>query len=79
MSESIVSNRRPLNRGKLNYSVCIQFLFMHLACLAAIWTGVSVIAVVTSLALYVVRMFAITAGFDFSRIARTGQEEFSVF
>jgi stearoyl-CoA desaturase (delta-9 desaturase) len=63
MSESIVSNPRPLDRGKLNYSVCIQFLFMHLACLAAIWTGVSVIAIVVCLALYVVRMFAITAGF----------------
>src|SRR6266478_758396 len=63
MSESIVSNLRPIDRRKLDYSVCIQFLFMHLACLAAIWTGVSVIAVVTCLALYVVRMFAITAGF----------------
>jgi stearoyl-CoA desaturase (delta-9 desaturase) len=36
---------------------------MHLVCLAALWTGVSVIAVATCLALYVVRMFAITAGF----------------
>lgn len=58
-----MSNVRPVEAGKLNYSVCIQFLFMHLACLAAIWTGVSVTAVVVCLALYVVRMFAITAGF----------------
>ena len=63
MSEAIVSKLSPLDRGKLNYSVCIQFLLIHLACLAAIWTGASVIAVVTCLALYVVRMFAITAGF----------------
>ncbi len=63
MSESIVSNLRPPHRGQLNYSVCIQFLFMHLACLAAIWAGVSVTAIVTCLVLYVVRMFAITAGF----------------
>src|SRR6266481_5861794 len=63
MPESIVSNLFSVERGKLDHSVCIQFLFMHLACLAAIWTGVSVIAVVTCLALYVVRMFAITAGF----------------
>jgi len=58
-----MSNVRPVEAGKLNYSVCIQFLFMHLVCLAAIWTGVSVTAVVVCLALYVVRMFAITAGF----------------
>ncbi|MDT5294295.1 MAG: hypothetical protein QOJ76_1175 [Acidobacteriota bacterium] len=36
---------------------------MHVACLLALWTGVSTVAVVTCLALYVVRMFAITAGF----------------
>src|SRR5258708_32324636 len=62
MSEAIVSELNLLDRGKLNYSVCIQFLLIHLACLAAIWTGASVIAVATCLALYVVRMFAITAG-----------------
>src|SRR5258708_39548103 len=61
MSEAIVSELNLLDRGKLNYSVCIQFLLIHLACLAAIWTGASVIAVATCLALYVVRMFAITA------------------
>src|SRR5260370_9226369 len=63
MGESIDSNPRPLDGGNLNYSVCIQFLFMHLACLAAIWTGASVIAVAVCLVLDVVRMFAITAGF----------------
>src|SRR6266446_4346657 len=76
MPESIVSNLFSVERGKLDHSVCIQFLFMHLACLAAIWTGVSVIAVVTCLAFYVVRMFAITAGFHrfFShRTYRTGR------
>jgi stearoyl-CoA desaturase (delta-9 desaturase) len=36
---------------------------MHLACLLVIWTGVSAVAVITCLALYVIRMFAITAGF----------------
>jgi len=43
--------------------VCAQFLFLHLACLLALWTGVSAAAVGVCLALYVVRMFAITAGF----------------
>ena len=36
---------------------------MHVACLLVIWTGVSAVAVITCLTLYVVRMFAITAGF----------------
>lgn len=76
MSESVRQSARPSVWEKLDYSVCIQFLFMHLACLLVIWTGVSVVAVVTCLALYVVRMFAITAGFHrfFShRTYRTGR------
>ena len=63
MSESSPKNLRPLDPGRLDYSVCIQFLFMHLACLLVIWTGVSTVAVAVCLALYIVRMFAITAGF----------------
>jgi stearoyl-CoA desaturase (Delta-9 desaturase) len=49
---------------------------MHLACLLALWTGVSAAAVVVCLVFYVVRMFAITAGFHrlFShRSYRTGR------
>src|SRR5688500_225435 len=66
---------RPDRRG-LDYAVCTQFLFMHLACLLAFWTGVSAAAVAVCLGLYVVRMFAITAGFHrlFShRSYRTGR------
>src|ERR1700694_1262990 len=63
MSQAITGNAHPLNREKLDYKVCVQFLLLHLACLAFIWTGVSTVAVVTCLSLYVVRMFAITAGF----------------
>jgi stearoyl-CoA desaturase (delta-9 desaturase) len=66
---------RPDRRG-LDYAVCTQFLFMHLACLLAFWTGVSAAAVAVCLSLYVVRMFAITAGFHrlFShRSYRTGR------
>ena len=63
MSEPSRMNLGRLDRQNLDYSVCIQFLLLHLACLAFIWTGVSTVAVVTCLALYVVRMFAITAGF----------------
>jgi stearoyl-CoA desaturase (Delta-9 desaturase) len=56
-------NTPALDPDKLDYFICLQFLFMHVACLLVIWTGVSLVAVVICLALYVVRMFAITAGF----------------
>lgn len=61
MSEPL--NTHPVDRDKLDRSICVQFLFMHLACLLVVWAGVSTVAVVTCLGLYVVRMFAITAGF----------------
>lgn len=76
MSEPLHKNLRRPNQGKMDYSVCAQFLFMHLACLLVIWTGVSTVALVTALALYVVRMFAITAGFHrlfAHRTYRTGR------
>lgn len=63
MFESFRKNPRGIKQESLDYSVCVQFLFMHLACLLVIWTGISAIAVTVCLALYVVRMFAITAGF----------------
>lgn len=63
MSSYLSSTPRPLGREKLDRFICAQFLFMHLACLLVIWTGVSAVAVITCLALYVIRMFAITAGF----------------
>jgi stearoyl-CoA desaturase (delta-9 desaturase) len=76
MNETLVMNiARPGRRG-LDYAVCTQFLFMHLACLLAFRTGVSAAAVAVCLALYLVRMFAITAGFHrlFShRSYRTGR------
>jgi stearoyl-CoA desaturase (delta-9 desaturase) len=76
MLESFRRNLRPHDPEELDFSVCTQFLFLHLACLACIWTGVSVAAVVTCLALYIVRMFAITAGFHrlfAHRTYRTGR------
>lgn len=61
MAESLIKTR--LDHDRLDRSICMQFLFMHVACLLVIWAGVSPVAVVVCLALYVVRMFAITAGF----------------
>lgn len=39
----------------------IPFIALHLGCLAVIWVGVSVFAVGVAVALYLLRMFAITA------------------
>lgn len=76
MSDALRNNLSRPDREILDYSVCAQFLFLHLACLLVIWTGVSAVAVATCLALYVVRMFAITAGFHrffAHRTYRTGR------
>src|SRR5205823_2854988 len=53
--------RNPDDRIDLVAS--IPFLLLHLACLFALRTGVSGAAVVVCLALYAIRMFAITAGY----------------
>ncbi len=45
------------------YPKTIPFLLVHLACLAALWTGVTREALVIAGILWVVRMWAITAGF----------------
>jgi len=63
MAQSTSNNSGEFDADKLDYFICTQFLFLHLACLAVIWTGASAVAVATCLTLYIVRMFAITAGF----------------
>ncbi len=76
MSETLLDNQPRLGRGELSFAVCAQFLLLHLACLLALLTGVSAAALAACVALYVVRMFAITAGFHrlFShRSYRTGR------
>lgn len=45
------------------YPNTIAFVLVHLVPLAAIWTGVTATSVVLAVTLYVVRMFAITAGY----------------
>lgn len=52
-----------MKRSDLDFSSCAQFFLVHLACLLALFTGVSWAAVSVCLSLYVLRMFAITAGF----------------
>jgi stearoyl-CoA desaturase (Delta-9 desaturase) len=45
------------------YPSTLPFVFVHLACFAALWTGVTVQALVLCGVLYVVRMFGVTAGY----------------
>ena len=45
------------------YPAAIPFILVHLACLAAIWSGVTTGAIVTCIAVYIVRMFGVTAGY----------------
>ena len=45
------------------YPSAIPFVLVHLACFAAVWTGVTAEALLLGIAAYVVRMFAVTAGY----------------
>ncbi|MCG6957778.1 MAG: acyl-CoA desaturase [Gemmatimonadetes bacterium] len=45
------------------YPSTLPFLFVHLACFSAFWTGVPTEALWVALALYLMRMWAITAGY----------------
>lgn len=45
----------------INWVRCIPFFAIHLGCLGALWTGVSTAAIIMCLAMFWLRMFAITA------------------
>jgi stearoyl-CoA desaturase (delta-9 desaturase) len=45
---------------RIDWTRIVPFVAMHLACLGAIWTGVSPVALLVALIAYLVRMFAIT-------------------
>jgi stearoyl-CoA desaturase (delta-9 desaturase) len=45
---------------RVDWTRIIPFALMHVACLAVIWVGISPIAVIMAVVMYVVRMFAIT-------------------
>ena len=61
------------------YPPSIPFVLVHIACIGAFWSGVTSTALVLCLALYLVRMFGVTAGYHryFShrtyRTSRVGQ------
>ena len=45
---------------RVDWPRCIPFIILHAGCLGVIWTGWSPVAVWTAVALYFVRMFAVT-------------------
>lgn len=45
------------------YPTAIPFVLVHLACFGVLWTGVSAASISVAVALYLVRMWGITAGF----------------
>ena len=61
--DSSAAAPRPTDstRDGVDWLRILPFLGMHLACLGIIWVGVSPVAVAVAIALYVLRMFAITA------------------
>src|SRR5262245_4740923 len=58
-----VSNKAIIKRRYSDVAKLIPFAFMHLACLAVVFVGISLPAVLLCLGLYAVRMFALTAGY----------------
>ncbi len=69
---------------KVDWTRILPFILMHLVCLSVIWVGWSPVAVMTAVAFYVLRMFAITAFYHryFShrsfKTSRVGQFVFGV-
>lgn len=60
---SVPKSGAPREAGAVAYATVIPFALAHLACFAAIWTGVTAQALALAVILYVVRMFAVTAGY----------------
>ena len=47
----------------INYPSAVPFVLVHLACFAAIWTGITWESVALGVALYWLRMFGVVAGY----------------
>ena len=63
------------------YPSAISFVLMHLGCFAAIWTGVTLEAVLLGIGLYWLRIFGIGAGYHryFSHRAYSTSRAFQFF
>lgn len=60
-SDHATTSRRP--HDDIIYPSAIPFVMVHLACFAAIWTGITWQALIICIALYWLRIFAIGAGY----------------
>jgi stearoyl-CoA desaturase (delta-9 desaturase) len=63
MPDANAAERGQAGHDDVIYPDAIPFVLVHLACLAALWTGVTAEAVALGLGLYVLRMFGVTAGY----------------
>src|SRR5215217_2312460 len=63
MSSPTPSDAPHQDHDDIVYPQVIPFLLAHVACFAALWTGVTWEAVVLGIVLYWLRMFGITAGY----------------
>ncbi len=48
---------------RIHWAAMVPFAAVHLACFGAIWSGVTIEAVIAAVVLYRVRVFAVTAGY----------------
>jgi stearoyl-CoA desaturase (delta-9 desaturase) len=58
-----LSEQQPADHGDIVYPSAIPFVLAHLACLGALWSGVSATSLWLAFGLYWLRMFAVTAGY----------------
>src|SRR5262245_66394929 len=66
-----VSDKAIIKRRYSDVAKLIPFAFMHLACLAVVFVGISLPEVLLCLGLYAVRMFALTAGYHWYSALRS--------
>jgi stearoyl-CoA desaturase (delta-9 desaturase) len=59
----VASHHAHAPQDDIVYPTTIPFVLVHLACFGAIWTGVTLQALWVAVALYFIRMWAITAGY----------------
>jgi stearoyl-CoA desaturase (delta-9 desaturase) len=60
---SAPSRQDPTPESDIMYPSTVPFILVHLACLGAIWTGVTSTALIIGVALYWLRIFSIGAGY----------------
>lgn len=60
-AQADASEKEGVNPDDINWVRCMPFVAVHLACFSVIWVGWSPVAVVVCMAMFWLRMFAITA------------------